>query len=108
MINMCRHTGKAISGEESVVQSVNDILTTPKGSRVMLREYGSDLYKLVGSNADAQDIRYEVADAIDKWEPRFVFKNVRLSQEKGVLSIVIIGVYKPRNKTIKIRVKLNE
>mgnify|MGYP000378988381 CR=1 FL=1 len=39
---MNRTTGAAISGLEHLRQSVGDILSTPIGSRVMLRDYGCD------------------------------------------------------------------
>ncbi len=41
------NTGKALSGLEHLRQSVRDILTTPIGTRVMRREYGSQLYALI-------------------------------------------------------------
>ena len=44
---MNRHTGKALDGFNHLRQSVADILSTRKGTRVMRREYGSDLAGLV-------------------------------------------------------------
>lgn len=40
-------TGKRLSGADHLRQSVSDILTTPVGSRVLVRDYGSDLFSLV-------------------------------------------------------------
>jgi hypothetical protein len=40
-------TGKPLSGIQHLRQSINDILTTPIGSRVIRRDYGSDLPTLV-------------------------------------------------------------
>ena len=39
--------GRAVSGLAHLRQSVRDILTTPLGSRVMRRDYGSGLFKLI-------------------------------------------------------------
>jgi phage baseplate assembly protein W len=41
------NTGKALSGLAHLRQSVTDILSTPIGSRVMRREYGSQLFRLI-------------------------------------------------------------
>jgi len=38
---MDRNTGKALSGEAHIRQSLRDIVTTPLASRVMRRAYGS-------------------------------------------------------------------
>jgi phage baseplate assembly protein W len=47
MIGVNNRTGKALDGMEHLKQSVQDILTTPLGTRVMRREYGSRLFELI-------------------------------------------------------------
>ena len=47
MKGMSATTGKALEGTDHLEQSIQDILTTPIGSRVMRREYGSRLFELV-------------------------------------------------------------
>jgi phage baseplate assembly protein W len=47
MIGLDASTGKQLSGMAHLRQSVRDILTTPIGTRVMRRDYGSRLYRLV-------------------------------------------------------------
>ena len=44
---MNRNTGRAVAGLEHLRQSVADILTTPVGSRVMRRDYGSLVPELI-------------------------------------------------------------
>lgn len=44
---MNAHTGKKMHRAEHIRQSINDILSTPVGSRVMRREYGSLLPRLI-------------------------------------------------------------
>ena len=51
MTGMDRETGKSLSGIEHLRQSIRDILTTPIGSRVMRRDYGSRLFELLGLTA---------------------------------------------------------
>ena len=41
MIGMDRTTGKPIAGADHLVQSIDDILSTPVGTRIGRRDYGS-------------------------------------------------------------------
>lgn len=43
-------TGKRLSGVAHLRQSVRDILTTPVGSRVLIRDYGSELFSLLDNH----------------------------------------------------------
>ena len=47
MIGMNRKTGKTLSGIDHLRQRVGDVLTTPLGTRVMRREYGSRIFELI-------------------------------------------------------------
>jgi phage baseplate assembly protein W len=85
MRGMDRNTGKALEGVEHLRQSILDILTTPVGTRVMNREYGSRLFELVDSPVDQRfevEIFAAVADAINRWEPRFKLDRVQLVEVK--------------------------
>lgn len=86
MRGMDRDTGGALSGDAHVIASIHDILTTPKGSRVMLREYGSDIFKLVDRpQNELFDVEFQaaVAEALDRWEPRFKLTSVWLSSRSA-------------------------
>ena len=66
-------TGKSISGLAHLRQSVRDILTTPIGTRVMRRDYGSRLYRLVDApmnDATHLDMMAATYEALETWEPR--------------------------------------
>ena len=99
---MSRRTGKKISPEEHIRQSLEDILSTPKGSRVMLRDYGSRLFELLGRGIDKMSIFTAVHEAIARWEPRVRLSAVRVldgpDEEKklseGNVSILLDGVIK--------------
>lgn len=57
-------------------QSIATILTTPLGSRVMRRDFGSLLCDLIDSPATARGclrLIAAAADAIARWEPRVKF-----------------------------------
>lgn len=68
-----RLTGKPLSGIAHVRQSVKLILKTAIGSRVMRRNFGSNVPPLLGrSMSEALILRYKTAIivAIELWEPR--------------------------------------
>ena len=41
MIGMDRHTGRTLGGADHLIQSIDDRLTTPVGTRIARRDYGS-------------------------------------------------------------------
>ena len=80
MTGMDATTGRPLAGIAHLRQSVRDILTTPVGSRVMRREYGSRLFELLDAPAGpaAQvDIYAATASAVGRWEPRLRLRQVR-------------------------------
>lgn len=70
---MHRETGRGMEEAEHIRQSIRDILTTPIGSRVMRRDYGSLIPDLIDHPTNpANRLRLMAATvmAIIKWEPR--------------------------------------
>lgn len=104
MNGMNRTTGQMLSGVDHLRQSIEDILTTPIGSRVMRRDYGSRLYQLVDApinRALLVQIYSATAEALLKWEPRFELTQVRVENitvEK--VQIGLEGVYIPDGKKL--------
>lgn len=75
------NTGAAIGDTEHLRQSIADILTTPIGSRVMRRDYGSQLPDLIDwpTNAATRLQAYAAtAMALIRWEPRIRLTRVEL------------------------------
>ncbi len=97
-------TGQILSGINHLRQSIVDILTTPIGSRVMRREYGSKLPFLVDAPINAStlvDLYAETADALYRWEPRFRLTQVNASSASaGSISIDLTGIYLPDGQLI--------
>jgi phage baseplate assembly protein W len=97
MKGMSKTTGKYLDDLEHLKQSIVDILTTPIGSRVMRREYGSNLFYLVDRpvNRDfLQQIYAAVAEALERWEPRLSLKKVTVDEVKdGCITLSLSGVY---------------
>lgn len=99
-------TGKPLSGVDHLRQSIRDILTTPIGSRVMRREYGSRLYQLIDAPINRSillEIYAATAEALIRWEPRFrLQKVVAASAAPGEIVLDMTGVYLPDGRTITI------
>ena len=96
MIGMDATTGKAISGAVRRAQSIARILTTPIGTCVMRRDFGSLLFELIDrplNVATAMLLRAATAIAIRRWEPAFQITRVSLSGEpaQGMILIEIEG-----------------
>lgn len=82
MTGMNATTGRRLEGLEHIRQSVRDILTTPIGSRVMRREYGSLLPELIDRPlTDALMLQAYAATvmALIRWEPRVRVTAIRRS-----------------------------
>lgn len=82
MSGMHRLTGKRIEGAEHIAQSIADILTTPIGSRVMRRDYGSRLFELVDTPLTASNRLLWIAataGALRKREPRIALEKVGIA-----------------------------
>lgn len=100
------HDGTRLGGLEHLYQSLRDILTTPIGSRVMRRDYGSRLFDLIDAPTNRQtitDIYAATAEAIMRWEPRFSLSQVKIaSAQPGRVELVLIGAYLPDGQEITI------
>ncbi|MEM5542935.1 GPW/gp25 family protein [Sulfitobacter sp. AS92] len=82
MIGMNASTGAPLDGIDHLRQSITDILTTPIGSRVMRRDYGSRLYDLIDApinRSTVLDAYTAVAEALNRWEPRIRLEQVLLT-----------------------------
>lgn len=99
-------TGKSLSGTDHLRQSVTDILTTRKGTRVMRRDYGSNVPALVDAPMNAEtisDIIAESATAIATWETRIDLSSVTVdSAEPGKVTISLNGTYTPTGEAITV------
>ena len=81
MRGMDAATGRAIDGIAHLRQSIADILTTPIGTRVMRRDYGSLLMELIDQPFNGTTrVRLfgATATALMRWEPRIRLTRVDL------------------------------
>ncbi|AZC16650.1 MULTISPECIES: GPW/gp25 family protein [Pseudomonas] len=97
MIGMDRRTGQSLSGIAHVRQSIEDILSTPLGSRRMRPEYGSNLRRFVDlpvTGGWKSAVQAEVARALLRWEPRLKLEQVQVvSVVAGQITFQLTGQY---------------
>ncbi len=96
-INMNINTGKTISEIAHIKQSIANILSTPLGSRIMRRDYGSRLFERIDQPINGEliaEIYSDIVEAISTWEPRFEVEQVTLqSIDKGKIIIDLEGTF---------------
>jgi phage baseplate assembly protein W len=104
MDGMNANTGTRLTGINHLRQSIRDILTTPLGSRVMRRDYGSRLYQLVDApmnRGTLLQIYAATAEALRQWEPRFRLERVRAeTAEPGRVVLELTGEYLPDGQEV--------
>lgn len=93
-------TGAPLTDWDHTQQSIRKILNTPIGSRVMRRDFGSDLPDLVDAKMTRRNVLAlysAAATAIQKWEPRFRmrFGKITRAEATGAISLELSGVYYP-------------
>jgi len=80
----------------SIAESIQTILSTPLGSRVMLPEFGSNLHLLIDKKVDDEwiiDFRRYVTDAIEKNEPRVILSKIDIKDIDAITGKVIFNLY---------------
>lgn len=108
---MSRATGRAISEKEHIRQSVTEILTTPVGSRIMRREYGSLLADLI-DQPQSQSLMLQVYSAVYlavlRWEDRINLIQVGTSvSENGQVNIDLQGEYVDSNEPLNLSIPIS-
>ncbi len=97
MLGVDRRTGQPLSGIAHLRQSIEDILTTPLGSRRMRPEYGSKLRRFVDLPVNEgwkSAVQAEVARALGRWEPRLKLERVRVTAVVGgQITLQLTGQY---------------
>jgi len=91
---------KIESLEEDIAQSIEVILTTPKGSKIFEPEFGSELHKFIDNVSPSviPQIVAEVWKALQRWEPRIRLINVDVKrlEKEGSYKLVIRVEYEIR------------
>lgn len=96
MIGIDANTGARLDGGAHLAQSIAVILTTPVGSRVQRRDFGSLLPELIDQPFnDATRVRLYGATvtALARWEPRIRITRVSLApgDRPGAFALTVEG-----------------
>lgn len=102
-----RYTGRPLSDWEHTFQSIQTILSTRLGERVMRRSFGSAVPGILGRNlVPSTLLRFymAIAIAIELWEPRFRVRSFEYpgsensadNMRQGQIGIRLVGDYRPR------------
>ncbi len=107
-VGMSRETGKPISDEDHLRQSIRDILTTRIGTRVMLRDYGSNIPEMVDrplNRATIAALRADMIDALNKWEPRAHIDQITIKEVSsgGKICFDVFLTYLPNGQVYALR-----
>jgi len=104
MADIDRRTGAVIDNLASTYQSVEIILTTRLSSILMLREFGSGVWELLGRAITPSLFsawQQLIATAIDLWEPRLAVRRILPTGSveeirAGRAGLTIEADYRPR------------
>ena len=106
---MSRHTGLNIAKETNQIsQAIHDILTTPIGSRVMRRTYGSLLPIMIDApfnEITRLQLYAATATALIQWENRINLELISidiLDQGKFILDLKVVVVDSNQNESLSI------
>jgi phage baseplate assembly protein W len=109
MTGMNAMNGQFIGALAHIRQSLTDILTTPIGSRVMRRNYGSDVPELIDqplNGATQLRIYAATAYAIQRWEPRLRLSGVQLDyNSKGIANLTLEGIAEQQSVELSVALK---
>ena len=93
------HAGGAqvqmVSDAEDIEKSLEVILGTAPGERLMHREFGCDLNKFVFEEVDRHLINgltETISDAILQQEPRIHLDNVQISESQATVGLLLISI----------------
>ena len=84
---------KIVENVASVMGSIDNILRTRKGERVMLPEFGSSLSSMVFENIDdtlMKFIAHEVKESIERWDDRVLVEQVQAVTEPDRSAVFIV------------------
>jgi len=109
MMGMNASTGRSLTGLAHLRQSIADILTTPIGSRIRRRRYGSEVPELIDqplNEATQLRIYAATAFALRRWEPRLSLSNVQLTRDTdGAIAVLLEGTANGQGITMAVPVK---
>lgn len=90
-IGLNASTGQQLADLEHIRQSIRKILTTPIGSRIMRRDFGSLIPDLIDKPLNGKTYMQVMAAsvmAVSAWEPRVELNNITLQQGNEASALI--------------------
>ena len=84
-----------VSSSEDIRQSLEILLATQSGERIMLEEYGCDLHRFLFEEVDQSLINSLaglISDAILLYEPRITLNDVEISESQAEAGLLLIRI----------------
>jgi Phage baseplate assembly protein W len=110
-IGMSRETGRTITDGDHIRQSVSDILRTPVNSRVMRRDYGSELFSLLDmpqTGALTLQMMSACYMALLKWEPRISISSLTVQRQfDGQMIVDLTGETKENGESLSLTIPVS-
>ena len=105
-------TGRPLAGDAHLAQSIDDILSTPIGTRCCLRDYGSSLADLIDQPLNGLTrlrVFAATAVALARWEPRLRLTRVAFASAgaDGQAVITIDGERTDRPAPVRLAIPLS-
>lgn len=108
---MSRFSGKDLEKDiKHIYQSIEDILTTPIGTRIMREEYGSLIQQLIDGPFDEilqMQLYAATATAIMRWEPRVSLLSISIAMgDQGSFFLDLLLTLVDDNEQRSLRIPL--
>ena len=107
---MSRQNGVSISELESIQQSIQDIVTTPLGSRIMRRDNGSIIPDLIDqpmSDVLKVKIFSAIYTPVTRWEERISIESMKVSDVySGGLQLDLEAVHTITGQSLNLNIPL--
>ncbi|MFW1689419.1 GPW/gp25 family protein [Acinetobacter ursingii] len=109
-MTISRESGLTISEIESIEQSIQDIVTTPLGSRVMRRDYGSmvpDLIDQPMNDVLILKMYSAIYTPVARWEPRINIESINISGiGSGFMQLDLESVHTITGQSLNLNIPL--
>lgn len=91
----------SLTNIELVKRDINNHFATPKGSRVMLPDFGTSIYEYLFDPFDEYTKNIIMEDAVNviSSEPRVKLVNIDVYQDEHALNIVLVLLFQPESIT---------
>lgn len=108
MLGMDRLTGRAIDDTDQLTSRLGQVMTTPKGARNRLRDFGSDVLKYLSANVTPTNaLLMKSAASSALHEPvngllDFDCSKINVYPRKGGCMIEFVGKFNGKTKTVSV------